>query len=66
MERPEDLLLVRGFENLSPEWVRERFSVWGEDDRVNLNAAPQAILLALVPELEPYWPAIDRYRQEHG
>lgn len=66
MERPEELLLVRGLENLSPEWVRERFSVWGEDDRVNLNAAPRTILLALAPELEPYWPAIDRYRQEHG
>lgn len=66
MERPEELLLVRGFEALDPEWVREHFTVWGDDDRVNLNAAPQAVLLALVPELEPYWPAIDRYRQERG
>lgn len=66
LKRPEELLLVRGFGALDPAWVRERFTVWGEDGRINLNAASQEVLLALLPELEAYWPAIDRYRLEHG
>jgi len=66
LERPEELLLVHGFERLDPAWVREFFTVWGQDDRVNLNVAPRIILLALFPELEPYWPAIDRHRTEQG
>lgn len=66
LERPEELLLVQGFETLDPAWVREHFTIWGEDERVNLNAAPRSILLALAPELEPYWPAVDRHRMERG
>ena len=66
MQRPEELLLVRGFNGLDPDWVRERFTVWGRDGRVNLNFAATDVLLALAPELEAYWPAIDRYRTEQG
>jgi len=66
LERPEELLLVHGFERLDPAWIREHFTVWAQDDRVNLNAASQAILLALLPELKAHWPAIDRYRSEQG
>ncbi|SDB55622.1 Type II secretory pathway, component PulK [Desulfonatronum thiosulfatophilum] len=66
MQRPEELLLVRGFAGLDPDWVRERFTVWGRDGRVNLNFAASDVLLALAPELEAYWPAIDRYRTEQG
>lgn len=66
LERPEELLLVHGFEALDPAWVREHFTIWGEDERVNLNAAPRSIILALAPELEPYWPAVDRHRMERG
>lgn len=66
LERPEELLLVRGFEALDPALVREAFTVWGDDHRVNLNAAPREVLLALAPELGPHWPAIDARRTEHG
>lgn len=66
LERPEELLLVHGLGALDPAWVREHFTVWGEDERVNLNAAPRSIVLALAPELEAYWPVIERHRREQG
>lgn len=66
MQRPEELLLVHGFERFDPAWVRERFTIWGEDERVNINVASREILLALLPELEAYWPVIERLRGEQG
>jgi len=66
MQRPEELLLVRGYGRLAPEWIRERFTVWGEDSRVNLNLASKEVLLAVAPELQPYWRAIEQYRARHG
>jgi type II secretory pathway component PulK len=66
MQRPEELILVIGLESLEPAWIQERFTVWGQDARVNLNFASRDVLLALLPELENYWPAIAQYRTEHG
>lgn len=66
MQRPEELLLVTGFTGLDPAWVRRNFTVWGTDGRINLNLADKDLILALAPELEAYWPAIQRHRTEHG
>ncbi len=66
MQRPEELLLVTGFTDLDPAWVRQHFTVWGTDGRINLNLADRELLLAVAPELEAYWPAIQRHRTEHG
>lgn len=66
MQRPEELLLVAGFSGLDPEWVRQFFTVWGTDGRINLNLAEEALILALAPELTSYWPAILRHRTENG
>jgi type II secretory pathway component PulK len=66
MQRPEELLLVTGFTDLDPAWVRRHFTVWGTDGRINLNLADKELILAVAPELEAYWPAIQRHRTEHG
>lgn len=66
LQRPEELLLVNGFASLEPAWVRRYFTVWGADGRINLNLADKLLLLAVAPELEVYWPAIQRHRLERG
>lgn len=66
MQRPEELLLVTGFSGLDPAWVRQRFTVWGTDGRINLNLADKELILAMAPELEAHWPAIQRHRTENG
>ncbi|WP_045220580.1 general secretion pathway protein GspK [Desulfonatronum thioautotrophicum] len=66
MQRPEELLLVAGFSALDPEWVRQSFTVWGTDGRINLNLAEEELILALAPELRTYWPGILRHRTENG
>lgn len=66
LQRPEELLLVPGFEDLSPAWIRRFFTVWGPPGKINLNFAPQETAVALVPELEPYWDRIEAKRQKSG
>ncbi|MFW6388285.1 MAG: hypothetical protein ACOCY9_00125 [Desulfohalobiaceae bacterium] len=66
LQRPEELLLIPGFEQLPQEWVREQFTVWGQPGRINLNYASQEVALALLPELEPYWDRITSMRQDTG
>jgi len=66
LTRPEELLLVGGFEDLSPEWVRKWFTVWGEPVRIDINFASRETALAILPELEPYWNRIDSFRTASG
>ncbi len=66
LTRPEELLLVAGFENVSPEWVRTWFTVWGEPARIDINFASRETALAILPELEPYWQKIESFRASSG
>lgn len=66
MARPEELMLVPGFEDLEPGWIRQRFTVWGDQTGIDINFADQEIVLALLPELESYWERLDSYRQKQG
>lgn len=66
LSRPEELLLVPGFRELSPDWVREYFTVWGEPEKIDLNFVSREVALALLPELEPYWGRLESMRQGEG
>ncbi|MDZ7762788.1 MAG: type II secretion system protein GspK [Desulfovermiculus sp.] len=64
--RPEELLLVPGFAELSPTWIRRFFTVWGQPGKINLNFASREIVMAFIPELEPYWERIQDIRRDTG
>ncbi len=66
LTRPEELLLVAGFEGLDAQWVREHFTVWGEAAKIDIHFTSRETALALVPELEPYWSRIESQRAVHG
>lgn len=66
LTRPEELLLVPGFEGLDPGWIRQHFTVWGEQAGIDINSADKEIVLALLPELEPYWDRLDSSRQKRN
>ncbi len=63
LSRPEELILVPGFEDVSLEWIRNNFTVWGDQTVIDINFAPRSVALALLPELEPYWDSIEALRQ---
>lgn len=67
LPRPEEALLVREWDDATPEWVREHFTLWGEDEAaLNLNFAPEDVIRAFLPELEPYVPSLLHYREKFG
>lgn len=64
--RPEEMLLVSGWENVSPAFVRTHFTVWNSDGRLNVNFAPIEVLLAYVPELSRHMDSILFWREQRG
>ena len=67
LKRPEEVLLVAGWEDIAPDWIRSVFTAWGDSDPVlNINFAPIAVLEALVPELASYRPQIVAFRNTQG
>lgn len=70
LQRPEEVLLIKGWENRKADWIRKQFTIWGENTeayhKLNINFAPRDILLALIPELKGYWPRIKSYRRREG
>lgn len=67
LARTEEALLVDGWESLNSDWLRARFTAWGErEPRLNINFAPVAVLEALVPELVPYRTAVVAFRDSQG
>jgi len=66
LTRPEELLLVGGFEELSPEWIRSWFTVWGEPAKIDINFASRETALAMLPELDRYWDRIESFRTSSG
>jgi len=66
LTRPEELLLVPGFLEMDKEWVRKFFTVWGEAEKIDINFASEKVVLALLPELEPYWGRIESLRRDSG
>ncbi len=63
LTRPEELMLIPGFEEVSPDWIRKHFSVWGDKSAIDLNHVHRQVALALLPELEPYWYRLESFRQ---
>jgi len=63
LTRPEELMLIPGFEEIKPEWIRQYFTVWGDQTGIDINFADKITALALLPELEPYWERLDSFRQ---
>lgn len=67
LRRPEESLLVTGWETLDPGWIRARFTTWGESEpKLNINFAPVELLEALVPELVSYRAQIVAFRDSQG
>lgn len=65
--RPEEALLVTGWESLDPVWLRASFTVWGATEpKLNINFAPVEVLEALVPELAPARAQIVAFRDSQG
>ena len=50
LKTPEEVLLVRGWDDLGRYWVDEVFTVWGSG-KININFASRDILMASFPEL---------------
>ncbi len=63
LSRPEELLLVPGFQGVDPGWVSSTFTIWGRETGISLDFAGRETVLALLPELEPYWEKISAFRQ---
>jgi type II secretory pathway component PulK len=66
LQRPEEIMLIPGFSHLSPDWIRHRFTTWGQPGRINLNFASREIVLSFLPELEAYWDQIATFRRDTG
>ena len=65
--RPEEVLLIAGWESVNPYWIRANFTAWGEAEPVlNINFAPIAVLEALVPEVAQYRSQIVGFRDSTG
>jgi len=66
LDRPEELLLVFGWENTDPEWVTDHFTTWGDVDRININFTTEETFSAWLPELRLHWSRIESRRQSRG
>jgi type II secretory pathway component PulK len=64
--RPEELSLVEGFQNIPVEDIRRVFTVWTEDEKINLNFASTLLVDAYFPELRPYAEELERQTQLSG
>ncbi|WP_045210751.1 type II secretion system protein GspK [Desulfonatronovibrio magnus] len=65
-DRPEELKLVPGLENISASWISSKLTVWSAYHAIDINTASQTIVLAVLPELEHYWDQISRLRQSQS
>lgn len=63
---PEEMLLVAGWEKMSPPFIRSSFNVWGSGAKININFAPVEILSAYLPELRRYLDSIILWRERRG
>lgn len=50
LKTPEEILLIRGWDDLDRDWIDENLTVWG-GSRLNINFASRETLLAYFPEL---------------
>ncbi len=65
LQTPEELALVDGFQDLEMDWIRSRFTVWGEG-KLNLNHASGELIEAFFPELAPYATEILHHAKTQG
>ena len=62
----EEILLVDGWQDASPDWIRENFTVWSAQSRLNVNFASEDVFKAYLPELADDWDRFERWRTNHG
>ncbi|MGE4298411.1 MAG: general secretion pathway protein GspK [Desulfovibrionaceae bacterium] len=62
----EEVLLVDSWEDADPEWVREHFTVWSTDNRLNVNFVPENVFKAYLPELASEWLSLEHWREREG
>lgn len=60
-----EVLLIRGWEDFSPEWLNDNFTVWG-GDKININFATRDTLLAFFPKLGKKVDNIIHWRNTRG
>ncbi|WP_319777828.1 type II secretion system protein GspK [Maridesulfovibrio sp.] len=65
LQVPEELLLVRGWEDLGREWVDDNVTVWGSG-KININFVSRSLLNALFPDLGKGVERIIHWRSTRG
>ncbi|ACS81638.1 general secretion pathway protein GspK [Maridesulfovibrio salexigens] len=62
---PEEILLVRGWEDVEKDWINETFTVWGSP-KLNINFVSPEILAAYFPDLGKNVNRILHWRRTRG
>ncbi|NDV27135.1 general secretion pathway protein GspK [Desulfovibrio sp. JC010] len=65
LQIPEEILLVRGWEDLGRNWIEENFTVWGSP-KLNINFVSREVLLAYFPDLGKKVQSIMHWRRTRG
>jgi general secretion pathway protein K len=65
MPVPEEILLVRGFEDVDREWLEKFFTVWGKKN-ININFVSRELFEAYLPEIASDWPQVENWRESQG
>ncbi|TIH18068.1 transposase [Marinifilum sp. JC120] len=65
LRTPEEIFLIRGWDELDRAWVDETFTVWGAG-KLNINFVSREILLAYFPELGKRVDRIMHWRRTRG
>ncbi|WP_319763670.1 type II secretion system protein GspK [Maridesulfovibrio sp.] len=65
LEIPEEILLIRGWQDLGRQWVDENLTVWGSA-KLNINFVSREILLAYYPDLGKNVDRIMHWRRTRG
>ena len=65
LKTPEEILLVRGWQDFDRKWVNDIFTVWGSN-KLNINFASREVLLAYFPDLGKSINRIMHWRRTRG
>lgn len=66
LDTPEEVLLINGWSGFNRDWIDENFTVWGEDDKLNINFASENVLSAYFPKLADRMESIRHWRSTRG
>lgn len=63
---PEEVLLVRFWATIPPEWINKNLTVWSDDAQVNLNFIDEEMFKAMFGDIEDYWDEFHAYQTADG